>query len=111
MTARTTAKGSKRRSCVRGKAKDGTTRFYRVATAYLILNGVRVTLALHFVLPEAEAGRGVDRVLGRVQAQGIAVSGLCLDKGFESVAMMEYLTRRGQAALIAWPMRGTTGGT
>src|SRR5215510_9238377 len=36
---------------VRGKAKDGTTRFYRVATAYLILDGLRVTLALHFVLP------------------------------------------------------------
>jgi putative transposase len=96
---------------VRGKAKDGTTRFYRVATAYLILNGVRVTLALHFVLPEDEAVSVVDRLLGRVQAQGIAVSCLFLDKGFESVAMMEYLTRRGQAALIACPMRGTTGGT
>jgi hypothetical protein len=32
----------------RSKAKDGTTRFYRVATAYLILNGLRVTWALHF---------------------------------------------------------------
>src|ERR671925_393186 len=37
---------------VRGQAKDGTTRFDRVATAYLILNGLRVTVALHCVLPE-----------------------------------------------------------
>ena len=96
---------------VRGKAKDGTTRFYRVATAYLILNGLRVTLAVHFVLPEDETVRVVDGLLRRVQAQGIQVSCLLLDKGFESIAMMKYLTRQGQAALIACPIRGTTGGT
>jgi hypothetical protein len=96
---------------VRGKAKDGTTRFYRVATAYLILNGLRVTLALHFVLPDDEAVGVVDGLLRRVHAQGIQVSCLLLDKGFESIAMMEYLTRQGQAALIACPIRGTTGGT
>jgi hypothetical protein len=96
---------------VRGKAKDGTTRFYRVATAYLILNGLRVTLALHFVLPEDDTVHVVDGLLRRVHAQGIAVSCLLLDKGFESIAMMEYLTRQGQAALIACPIRGTTGGT
>ena len=28
---------------VRGHAKDGTTRFYRVATAYVVLNGLRLT--------------------------------------------------------------------
>jgi putative transposase len=96
---------------VRGKAKDGTTRFYRVATAYLILNGLRVTLAIHFVLPEDEAVRVVDGLLKRVHAQRISVSCLLLDKGFESIAMMAYLTRQGQAALIACPIRGTTGGT
>ena len=36
---------------VRGKAKNGTTRFYRVATAYVILTGLRVTLAVAFFLP------------------------------------------------------------
>jgi hypothetical protein len=96
---------------VRGKAKDGTTRFYRVATAYLILNGLRVTLALHFVLPDDNAVRVVDGLLCRVHVQGIEVSCLLLDKGFESIAVMEYLTRQGQAALIACPIRGTTGGT
>jgi hypothetical protein len=96
---------------VRGKAKDGTTRFYRVATAYLILSGLRVTLAIHFVLPEDEAVGVVDGLLKRVQAQGIQVSCLLLDKGFESIAMMAYLTHQGQAALIACPIRGTTGGT
>jgi hypothetical protein len=96
---------------VRGKAKDGTTRFYRVATAYLVLNGLRVTWALHFVLPGADTVSVVDRLLTRVVAQGIRISCLLLDKGFESIAMLDYLTRQGQAALIACPIRGTTGGT
>ena len=39
------------------------------------------------------------------------MSCLLLDKGFESIAVLEYLTRQGQAALIACPIRGTTGGT
>ena len=96
---------------VRGKAKDGTTRFYRVATAYLILNGLRVTLAIHFVLPEDEPVGVVDRLLHRVHRQGIRISCLLLDKGFESIALMVYVTRQGQAALIACPIRGTPGGT
>jgi hypothetical protein len=96
---------------VRGKAKDGTTRFYRVATAYLVLNGLRVTLALRFVLPEDDTVSVLDRLLQRVKAQGVRVSCLLLDKGFESVAVMAYLTRQGQAALIACSIRGTTGGT
>lgn len=36
---------------VRSQAKDGTTHFYRIATAYVIQHGLRVTLALHFFLP------------------------------------------------------------
>ena len=96
---------------VRGKAKDGTTRFYRVATAYWVLNGLRVTLALHFGLPDDDTVRVLDLLLKRVKAQGLAVSCLVLDKGVESIAVLEYLTQQGQAALIACPIRGTTGGT
>jgi putative transposase len=96
---------------VRGKAKDGTTRFYRVATAYLVLNGLRLTLALHFVLPDDDTVSVLDLLLKRVHAQGLQVSCLLLDKGFEGIAVMDYLTRQRQAALIACPIRGTTGGT
>jgi hypothetical protein len=96
---------------VRGKAKDGTTRFYRVATAYLVLNGLRVTLALHFVLPADDTVKVLDTLLRRVKGQGLRLSCLLLDKGFDSVAVMEYLTRQGQPALIACTIRGTTGGT
>jgi putative transposase len=96
---------------VRGKAKDGATRFYRVATAYLVLNGLRVTLALRFVLPGDDTVSVLDTLLTRVKTQGLQVSCLLLDKGFESVAVMEYLSQQGQAALIACSIRGATGGT
>jgi hypothetical protein len=96
---------------VRGKAKDGTTRCYRVATAYVVLNGLRVTLALRFVLPGDDTVSVLDTLLTRVKTQGLKVSCLLLDKGFESIAVLEYLTWQGQAALIACPVRGTTGGT
>ncbi len=39
---------------MRGRARDGTTRFYRVATAYLMQNHLRVTLAIRFVLPDVD---------------------------------------------------------
>jgi hypothetical protein len=96
---------------VRGQAKDGTTRFYRVATAYLVLNGLRLTVALHFVLPEDDTVSVLDTLLTRVSVAGIEVACLLLDKGFGGITVMEYLTRQGYPALIACTVRGTRGGT
>jgi len=96
---------------VRGKARDGTTRFYRIATAYVMLNGLRVTLALRFVLPEIEVVSLLDDLLTSLKKQGFQIACLFLDKGFASIAVMEYLTRRAQPALIACPIRGKAGGT
>jgi hypothetical protein len=96
---------------VRGKAKDGTTRCYRVATASGVLDGLRVTRALRCVLPTDDTVRVGDTLRQRVKAQGVRVSCLVLDKGVESIAVLEYLTRQGQAAFLACPIRGTPGGT
>src|SRR3989441_11854588 len=94
---------------VRGQAKDGTTRFYRVATVYLILNGLRLTLALHFVLPTDDTVNVLDILLTQVKGLGVQVTCLLLDKGFAGMAVMEDLTSHHQPALIARPDRGTTG--
>ncbi len=96
---------------VRSKARDGTTRFYRSATAYVLLNGLRVTLALRFVLPDREVVSLLDDLLKSLKKQGFQIACLFLDKGFASMAVMDYLTRRAQPALIACPIRGKTGGT
>jgi hypothetical protein len=96
---------------VRGKAKDGTTRFYRGATAYVLLNGLRITLALRFVRPEHDTVSVLDSLLTAVNKQGLRVACLYLDKGFDGIAVMAYLTQRQQPALIACTLRGKTGGT
>ncbi len=96
---------------VRGQARDGTTRFYRIATAYVILSGLRVTLALRFVLPERDVVSLLADLLKSLKKQGLQIACLFLDKGFASIAVMDYLTRQRQPALIACPIRGKTGGT
>jgi putative transposase len=96
---------------VRGKAKDGTTRFYRVATAYVMLNGLRVTLAICFFLPGDTVVTVLDALLRRVRILNVNVNCLFLDKGFAGIEVSEHLTKCGQPALIACPIRGKTGGT
>ncbi len=96
---------------VRGEAREGTTRFYRIATAYVMLNGLRQTLAIRFVVPELTVVRVLGDLLKSLKTLGIRLDWLFLDKGFASIAVMTYLTRRKQPALIACPIRGKTGGT
>ena len=96
---------------VRGQARDGTTRFYRVITAYVMLNHLRVTLVVRFVLPDEDTVDVLKDVLKQAKRLGIQIERLFLDKGFAGIAVQEYLTRRGQPALIACPIKGKTGGT
>jgi hypothetical protein len=96
---------------VRGHAKDGTPRFYRIATAYLRLKGLRLTVALHFVLPGEDTVSVLDILLTRVTALGVKIACLLLDKGFAGIPTLAYLTRHRYPALIACPIRGTQGGT
>ena len=96
---------------VRGAARDGTTRFYRVATAYVMLNGLRVTLAIHFVMPADDVVIVLRVLLNRLRCRAILIACLFLDKGFAGIALMRYLTQRRQPALIACTIRGKQGGT
>ncbi len=96
---------------VRGRAKDGTTHFYRVATAYVRLGGQRVTLVVRFVLPGDDTVTVLKSLWKRVQKLGVQIDCLFLDKGFAGIDVQAYLTRCGQPALIACPIRGKQGGT
>lgn len=96
---------------VRGEAKDGTTRFYRVITAYLIQHGQRVTLALGFVWPETKPVDALAALWRQLRQRGLRLGCLYLDKGFAGSAVCRYLEKRQQPALIACPIRGKQGGT
>ncbi len=54
----------------RDRARKGTTRFFRIASASVMWRGVRLTLALAYVLPEYSMLDVVRRLLQRLQRLG-----------------------------------------
>jgi hypothetical protein len=95
----------------KGQAKAGTSRFFRIASAYVIWREVRLTLGLTYVLPEDDLSQVVERLLQRLQQLGLHATVLYLDKGFCSGSVIRLLRGRQQAAIIACPIRGKQGGT
>lgn len=94
----------------RGRAKDGTTYFYRCATAYVIRKSARLTLAILFVKPGIAMEEIVQRLITMVRALGVRIKRLYLDKGFLSVAIMRYLCLYSLPAIIAVPLSTGSGG-
>ena len=96
---------------VRGRAKNGATRFYRIATAYVIRNGLRFTLGICFVLPEDTTVGVLEKLLKCVKGLHIQVHRLLLDRGFAGIEVQYHLEQQQIPALIACPIRGKKGGT
>jgi len=96
---------------VSGEAKDGTTRFYQVATAYAILHSQRVILAIRFVLPGDQPVEVVKELRQMLLLRALRIGALYLDKGFSGFPVLNYLRRSKQPSLIACPIRGKNGGT
>jgi len=95
----------------RGEARAGTTRFYRCATAYLMLHDVRLTLAVVFVKPKMDKLVILKRLLSAVRAAQINIKRLYADKGFCCIEVLRYLARRRLSAIVAMPIRGKQGGS
>ena len=93
----------------RGEANDGTTYFWRIASLYVIWRGVRLTLALTYVLPGEKLLTVVQRLLKRQSELGFRLKVLYLDKGFCSGDIIDYLQTAPLPALIACPIRGKDG--
>lgn len=96
----------------RGEARQGTTRFYRCATAYVMHKDVRFTLAVEFVHPDDDLVTITRRLMRRVKALGVTVKCYYLDKGFCTIPVLRWLQAQPDlAAIIAAPIRGKKGGT
>jgi putative transposase len=92
---------------VRGEAREGTTYFWRIATLYVIWRGVRVTLALTYVLPQEKNLAILQRLLNRQAELGFRPKVLYLDKGFCNEKIIAYLQDEAKLpAVIACPVRG-----
>ena len=95
----------------RGQAKAGTTYFYRIATAYLIVQGMRITLGIIFVYSKMSLAQCVLALVKLVRAQKIKLGCLFLDRGFASTEVYRCLQGGRIPALIACPIRGKDKGT
>jgi hypothetical protein len=95
---------------VRGEAREGTTYFWRIATLYVIWRGVRVTLALTYVLPQEKNLDILQCLLNRQADLGFRPKVLYLDKGFCSGPIITYLQDQVKLpAIMACPIRGKQG--
>jgi len=94
----------------RGKAKQGTTRFMRTASAYVIYRQLRLTLAVTFVLPTDSTLDVVKRLDQRLQALQLQLDVIYFDKGFCCGEVIRYLQRQQQPAVLACTIRGKEGG-
>lgn len=84
----------------RSKAKDGTSHFHAYASAYLVQQGQRSTLALTPVEKGEKMEVVVKRLLRLVAKAGLRPKLLLLDRGFYSVGVIRYL----QAARVPFLM-------
>ena len=96
---------------IRSKAKAGTTRFFRIISLYVIYRHMRLTIAVAFVQPKDKTVDIVRRLLQRAQALDFQISVLYLDRGFCSGAIISYLQKIKQPAILACTIRGKNGGT
>ncbi|WP_161967116.1 transposase [Fimbriiglobus ruber] len=92
---------------VRGnKPRSGTTTFFTYATACLIHHGHRYTLAYTWVRAEDSTVEVLQRLLTEVGNSGVRIRKLLLDRGFFSVAVMQFLQERNCPFLMPVVMRG-----
>jgi hypothetical protein len=91
---------------VHGERRDGTTRFHAYATAYVILNGERFTLALTFVWAADRLPQVLARLRKRLRRMGIMTKLLLLDRAFFTVEIIDQLQREGQPLIIPVILRG-----
>jgi putative transposase len=90
----------------RGRAKSGTTHFHAYATAYLILRGRRVTLALAYVRHGQKMHAVLKRLMRLVARAGVKAGLLLLDRGFWSVGVIRYLQAARYPFLMPVTARG-----
>jgi len=96
---------------VRSRAKNGTTHFFRIVSAYVIYRQMRLTLAVAFVTPEDEKIDVVKRLHERLESLNLNIRVLYLDRGFCSGTVISYFQEKNQPYVMACTIRGKHGGT
>jgi hypothetical protein len=90
----------------RSQAKSGTSHFHAYATAYVIRQGMRFTVALTYVLKGEALAEVIRRLLEQAAKAAVRPRYLLLDRGFCSVDVIRYLQTSRRAYLMPVPKRG-----
>lgn len=88
------------------KQKAGTTRFHGYATACVIHEGMRYTVALTRVEQGEKMPAICQRLVRQVRAAGLKIRVFLLDRGFFSVDVITYLKRARVPFLMPVAIRG-----
>jgi hypothetical protein len=90
----------------RGEPKSGTSHFHAYATAYVIRDGRRFTVAMTRVLYGESMDDVVQRLLQQASRIGVKPRYLLLDRGFYSVEVVRYLQAARYPFLMPVARRG-----
>jgi len=90
----------------RSRARSGTSHFHAYATAYVIRQGRRFTVALTGVRRGEPLPQVVRRLLQQAGKAAVRPRYLLLDRGFCSVAVLRYLQAARYPFLMPLPLRG-----
>jgi hypothetical protein len=78
----------------RSVAREGTTHFHCYATAYMVYQNQRLTLAMTFVRKSDTMVKILGRLFKRLDVLNIRIKKTYLDKGFYSIAVIRFLKAR-----------------
>lgn len=92
---------------VGGPKKQGTKWFFSYATAVLLHQHRRYTVALCPVLPKAKPHDIVRTLLDQISAQGLKIRGVALDSGFDSGDTLLLLQERRLAYAVPLRRKGS----
>jgi hypothetical protein len=90
----------------RGQPKSGTTHFHAYATAYVVRDGRRFTLALLWVRKGTAADAVVRELRRRVVAAGVKPRLFLLDRGFNTAGVVRYLQAARQPFIMPQAVHG-----
>jgi len=95
---------------IKTKPKQGTSRYFTYATAYVILNNKRYTLALKYIRKGETLKDAVDFLIKEIESTGFKIKILYLDREFFNVEIINYLINRETSFIMPVVKRGPSGG-
>jgi hypothetical protein len=90
----------------RGEPKSGTTHFHAYATAFVIRDGRRFTLAIVPVTGGTPSHEVVRQLRRRIVAAGVKIKRLLLDRGFNNAGTIRYLQSARQPFIMPQAIHG-----